>query len=116
MIDDLALFQYYKGLGIGILIGIGLAWLTWRLPIHLRTRRTKKLRARIMDIKRIEAAFTANTWVPNTRELRLVQIPRRERISEWWQVQRAEWREATKPRTPRQVAEEAYQRALAEAL
>lgn len=109
--DDLALFQYYKGIGIGVLVGVGFAWLTWRLPVHLRTRMTRKYRKMIMDTRRIQAMYTERNWTPNARELRVVRVPLRDRIVEWWQVWLADWR-AVQPRTPEQVAEEAYQRAL----
>lgn len=109
--DDLALFQYFKGIGIGVLVGFGFAWLLWRLPVHLRTRTTRKYRRMIMDLKRIESMFTDWSWTPNARELRVKRVPLRDRIMEWWQVWIAEWR-AVQPRTPEQVAEEAYQRAL----
>lgn len=110
--DDLALFQYWKGVGIGVLVGFGLAWLRWRLPVHLRTRATRKYRKMVMDLRRIESMFTDWSWTPNARELRLRRVPLRDRIMESWQVWVYEWNAATAPRTPQQVAEEAYQRAL----
>ena len=110
--DDLGLFQYYKGIGIGVLVGLGFGWLFWRLPTVMRTRRTRKLRKTVLDMRRIEAAFLGRQVTPNPRELRVQRVPLRDRVMEWWQVWLAGWRADLHPRTPRQVAEEAYQRAL----
>lgn len=106
--DDLGLFQYYKGIGIGVLVGLGFGWLLWRLPSVLRTRHTRKLRKIVLDLHRIEAAFKGNSG-PNPRELRVRRVPLRDRIMEWWQVWIAEWRASATPRTPEQVAQEAYE-------
>lgn len=113
--EGLELFQYYKGIGIGIIVGVGLAWLKWRLPVHVRTRHTRKLRQQVLDLRRIESAFVNRRWVPNPRELRVVRVPLRDRMVESYQVWRAGWDADTKPRTPKQIAEEAYQRSLMEA-
>lgn len=110
--DSLELFQYYKGLVFGALFGISVAWLWWRLPVHLRTRATRKLRMQVLDMKRIEAAFTGKKG-PNPRELRVARVPLRDRMMESWQVWLYQWRADINPRTPRQVAEEAYHRAIA---
>lgn len=113
--ETLELFQYYKGIVIGIIIGLGFAWLCWRLPVHLRTRHTRKLRKIVLDLRRIEAAFTGNRNAPNPRELRVQRVPLRQRMMETWQVRCAAWRADTKPRTPEQAAQEAYERQLMEA-
>lgn len=47
---------------------------------------------------------------PNPRELRVVRVPLRDRIQEWWQVTCAEFRAGV--RTPEMVAEQAYRTAL----
>lgn len=107
--DDLGLFQYYKGIGIGTLIGLGFGWLSWRLPTVLRTRRARKLRKIVLDLHRIEDGFKGRQG-PNPRELRVQRVPLRDRIMEWWQVWIAEWRASAKPRTPEQVAQEAHER------
>lgn len=86
---------------------------SWLRPLtHLRTRRVRKLRQIVLDLKRIRAMYTAPMLTPNPRELRVVRVPLRDRIMESWQVWRAEWRAAVTPRTPGQVAELAYRRAL----
>lgn len=115
MREGLELFQYYKGITIGITVGLGFGWLFWRLPIHMRTRHTRKLRKMVLDMRRIEAAFTGKRNAPNPRELRVQRIPFRQRMLEGWQVRRAAWRADTEPRTPEQVAREAYERELLEA-
>jgi hypothetical protein len=115
MVEGLELFQYYKGIMIGLTIGLGFGWLIWRLPVYLRTRHVRKLRRIVLDVRRIEAMFLNRRTVPNPRELRVRRIPLRQRMTETWQVYQAEWRAATAPRTPEQVAEEAYQRELMEA-
>lgn len=106
LLDDLGLF------GIGVLIGLGLGWLLWRLPVHLRTRHTRKLRKQVLDLHRIEAAFLGRRGAPNPRELRVQRVPLRDRTMEAWQVWLAGWRADCQPRTPEQVAREAYERAL----
>jgi hypothetical protein len=105
-----------EGVLIGALIGVTLAWLWWRLPVHLRTRRTRKLRKQVLDMRRIEAAFTAKDrkWIPNPRELRVTRIPYRDRIMEGWQVWKARWDADLDPWTPERAAEEAYRQALVE--
>ena len=110
--NDLALFQYSKGIVFGVLIGVALGWLFWRLPATLRTRHTRKLRAIVMDLKRIEAAMVGERGAPNPRELRIHRIPWRLRITEAWE----QFLEDTKPRTPHQVAQLAHEKVLAEAL
>lgn len=114
--DNLELFQYYKGFGFGAVFGLTVAWLAWRLPVHLRTRMTRKLRKQVLDLKRIEAAFTGKEYAPNPRELRVVRVPLRDRMMEAWQVWLAAWRADIDPKTPERVAEEAYRRAVAEAM
>ena len=109
MFKDPILFQYYKGLLFGIGIGVSLGWLWWRLPVVARTRRVRKLRNIVLDMRRIEAAFTGRR-IENTRELRVHRVPLRDRIAESW----AAWVQSTTPRTPEQVAREAQQRILAE--
>lgn len=110
--EDLALFQYVKGVGIGFLAGLGFGWLMWRLPVHLRTRHTRKLRQIVLDLKRIEAAFVGVQGAPNHRELRTLRIPWRIKITEAWE----RWCEETKPRSPEAVARMTYERELAEVL
>ena len=104
---DIAVFQYYKGLSFGVLIGIALAWLAWRLPIHMRTRHTRKLRRQVLDMRRIEAGFRG-IRVPNPVALLVNRVSLRERIltsaQQFWQD--------TAPRTPEQVARTAYEREL----
>lgn len=109
--DDLGLFQYYKGIGIGVLVGLGFGWLFWRLPTVMRTKRARKLRKTVLDLRRIEAALKG-IQRPNPRELRVQRVPLRDRIMEWWQVWIAEWRASATPRTPEQVAQEAHEREL----
>lgn len=108
--DDLAVFQYAKGILIGVLIGVALGYLFWRLPTVLRTRNTRKLRAIVLDMKRIEAAFIGKPAAPNPRELRINRVPFRMRVMEAWE----QFLEETKPRTPQQVAQAAYEKVLAE--
>lgn len=112
--ENLELFQYWKGVGIGVAVGLAGGWLLWRLPIHLRTRRTRRLRKMVLDLHRIEDGFRGHRG-PNPRELRVVRVPLRDRIMESRQVRKAAWRAATAARTPEQVAEEAYRRGLVEA-
>lgn len=112
MPEGLELFQY----GIGGAIGLSFGWLFWRLPIRLRTRHTRKLRRIVMDLHRIEAAFTGRRDAPNQRELRVQRVPVRQRMSESWQVWYSDWKAASTPRTPEQVAREAYERELLEAM
>lgn len=100
--------------GVGVNIGLTVGWLLWRLPTYLRTRRTRKLRRMVLDLRRIEDAFRGRKG-PNPRELRVMRVPLRERIMESRQVRQAAWRADTAARTPEQVAEEAYQRDLLEA-
>lgn len=110
--DDLAVFQYYKGIGFGLLIGLSLGWLMWRMPSWARSRHVRNLRRQVLDMHRIEAAFRG-TRVPNPRELRVLRVPLRDRIMEMVQVWVFEWKHATAPRTPEQMAYEARQRELA---
>lgn len=109
--DDLALFQYYKGITFGVALGFAVAWLWWRLPIHLRTRRTRQLRAIVLDMKRIQSAYRGQHR-ENTRVLRVARIPIRDRVQEAWVNWKADWQETTRPRSPEEVALET-QRALA---
>ena len=103
----LELFQFIAGVGIGVAVG----WLLWRLPIRLRTKRTRKLRRMVLDLRRIEDSFRGRRG-PNPRELRVVRVPLRDRIMESWQVWYAGWKADTAARTPEQVAQEAYERSL----
>lgn len=100
------------GVGIGVLIGLGIGWLLWRLPVHLRTRHVRKLRKTVLDVRRIKAGFLSRRITPNQRELRLLRVPWRDRIMEEWQVWSAEWKASAQPRTPEQVAREAYEEEL----
>lgn len=109
--DDLSLFQYYKGIGIGVVVGLGFGWLFWRLPVRIRTRRTRKHRKTVLDLRRIESALRG-IQRPNPRELRVQRVPLRDRIMEWWQVWVAEWKASALPRTPEQVAQEAYEKEI----
>lgn len=96
-------------LGIGGSAGLACGWLLWRLPVRMRTRRTRKLRKMVLDLRRIEDAFHGRQG-PNPRELRVVRVPLRDRIMESRQVRKAAWKAATAARTPEQVAEETYRR------
>lgn len=110
MFRDLAMFQYYKGIGIGVVIGVSLGWLVWRLPTVLRTRRTGRLRRIVMDMRRIESPFKG-TRLENTVEL-LVHGARRPPIRHRVADRARGYWASTTPRTPEQVALEAYQRQL----
>lgn len=110
--DDIAVFQYYKGIGFGLIIGLSLGWLMWRMPSWARTRHVRNLRRQVLDMHRIEAAFRRQPS-PNPRELRVRRVPLRDRIMETVQVMWFEWKHATAPRTPEQMAWEARQRELA---
>lgn len=110
MFRDLAMFQYYKGLSFGVVIGIALSWLIWRLPVHLRTRRTRKLRRVVEDMRRIESPFKGH-GIANTVDIMVHGMrrpPIRARIVD---SARDYWLRST-PRTPEQVAQEAYRREL----
>lgn len=110
--ESLELFQYYKGIVMGAAIGLGFGWLLWRLPSLMRTRRTKKLRKQLLDVRRIKAGFLGRRGAPNPRELRVQRVPWRDRIMEEWQVWLVEWKTSSTPRTPEQVAREAYEKEL----
>jgi hypothetical protein len=96
--------MYWVGLGLVV----GYIW--WRLPYHLslvqdrlqRWRETLPWNAR--EIARIEGAFVPGAYTP-------IQEPRLlvgERIREYFN----QWEQETRPRTPKQVAEAAYRKAL----
>jgi hypothetical protein len=102
-----------EGILIGVGIGLVSGWLFWRLPIHLRTRHTRKLRKMVLDLRRIESGFLGRRHTPNPRELRVQRVPLRDRMMESWQVHRAAWLADTAPRTPEQVAEDAYRNEIA---
>lgn len=79
---------------------------------RLRTRRARKLRKLALDLRRMKSAYQGRS-TPNPRELRVQRVPLRDRIMEWWQVWYAEWKVSAQPRTPEQMAMEAYWRRLA---
>lgn len=72
--------------------------------MNLSARRVRKLRPIAEDLRRMRTAYRGNR-TPNLRELRVVRVPWRDLIMEWWQS-------LPPPRTPEQVAREAYEREL----
>lgn len=79
--------------------------------MNLSARRVRKLRPIAEDLRRLRTAYRGIA-TPNPRELRLVRVPWRQRMMEWWQVWLAEWKASAMPRTPEQVAMEAYKERL----
>lgn len=79
--------------------------------MNLSARHVRKLRRTALDLRRMRTAYRGDV-TPNPRELRLVRLPWRQRMMEWWQVWEAEWKASALPRTPEQVAREAYEREL----
>jgi hypothetical protein len=93
-------------IGLGLVVG----YIWWRLPDHLYSIHTKvqswreSLPWNAREIARIEGAFVPERYTP-------IEAPKPflgERIREYF----SDWERSTRPRTPQQIAEAAYRKAI----
>jgi hypothetical protein len=92
----------------GLLCGLLVGYLWWKLPSHVHLLRDRKARRIRADIDRIQGGFATRLYTP----LLPPPLSFRERVVERFQALREDWRESPRPRTPEQVAEMAYQEAI----
>lgn len=85
----------------GIVIGLCVGYLMWVLHPAIKEAKARKVRA---EVDRIRGAYASQFYIPNTPPPPFF----RERILEYWR----QWFPPVEPRTPQQVAENAYRRAL----
>lgn len=100
-------FLYLNLLGTGLVSGLGLGYLWWKLPEHVkRFQDWRQARAEARpkvaaEIARIEGAFRLESFTPNVPPPPFL----RERIISRWE----DFWTATKPRSPEMVAQRVYE-------
>jgi hypothetical protein len=110
----MTLIQWLQSMTIGILVGIGIGYLAWKLPAHVaqfhawRDRRlnyrAKHLRPRdLAYVTRIQAAYRDDVVAPNTGPEMYLGERLLSHLAERWQ----RFLKETAPRTPLEYARRA---------
>lgn len=85
----------------GIVIGLSIGYLLWVVRPSVKEYKARRVRT---EVDRIRGGYADRFYIPNKPPAPSL----RERILEHWQ----EWLPPAEPRTPEQVAEMAYRRAI----